>query len=170
MGIPRKPDVERARPNKWKAKDAAQQSNALPEWDGVVRGPGLPSGDWSVATKEWWMTWRCSPQAMLCSPTDWEAMLVAAQIHNRMHSRDQTGKYPSHTSFVNMSSELRRITGSIGGSYEDRQALGFTVRSDKDAHDEVTPQIEEAVGEVVDYFERMRIRQAEAKARLNGVA
>jgi hypothetical protein len=165
MLTPRKPDGERARPNKYKNKDAAAKAaeEALPEWDGLIRGPELPekpvSGtEWSEATLHWWDIWRNSPQAMICSPTDWQAMLVAAEIHNKLYSGSL-----SPTGFVNMSAELRKIVGSVGGSFEDRKSLGLNIRNDADAHNEVTAEVEGAVEEAVDYVARMAQRQAEAK-------
>jgi hypothetical protein len=163
MLTPRKPDGERARPNKYKNKDKEVATEELPEWDGLTRGPELPDtpvngGEWSVATIDWWEVWRRSPQAMICSETDWQTMLVGAQIHNKIYSG-----ILSPTAFVNMSAELRKIVGSIGGSYEDRKSLGLNIRNDADVYHEITPVVEGAVGEAVDYVQRMARRQAEAK-------
>lgn len=128
-------------------------------WDGVVRGPELPerAQGWPKATLSWWETWRNSPQAKLCMPTDWEAMLIGAEIHARMNAGSST----SNTAYVNLSAELRKIVGSIGGSFEDRQTLDVQVNEVPDI--EMTEEAIDIEAKVqVNYAERLLAAQAAA--------
>lgn len=170
MLTPRKPDNERARPNLYKNKDIPAVE--LPKWDGLIRGPELSEypgcgggtgckGVWTFRTIKWWDVYRKSPQAMLCTDTDWESLLLAAELHHRMLHTNT-----SHTAFVNMSAELRRITGSIGGSFEDRKNLDIKL-DDPNKKEEPAPLPEapsSAVVVPIDYAERMRRRQGGGNA------
>src|SRR6478609_8385990 len=97
------PKRPRGRPPKDKAT-----TEPLPEWDGVVRGPALPrsnaggpSDGWCKATTEWWTAYRCSPQAMLMSETDWHNLKNGAYIHHRLHRNQAEDLSP--TAHVNLS-------------------------------------------------------------------
>jgi len=132
----------------------------LPPWDGVRRGPSLldktPEGhDWHTMTRDWWMCWRESPQAMFMGDTDWHSLLVAAVIHNRICWGT------SNTALAALSGELRQRESRIGASIEDRRRLGLG-----DAGDGITPAAQEAAIErdaevIVDYFTRLTERVAE---------
>lgn len=121
----------------------------LPDWDGVIRGPELPDDhSWTPETLKWWESWRCSPQAMLCSDVDWSSLKVAAIIHNRI----QLGC--SNTALANLSGELRKREGMFGATPEDRHRLGMDLNTP--AKEEIEEQnIQEAVDRTVDYFERV---------------
>ena len=70
-----KPDGERRRRNK-----PAVPSTVL-SVDDEVRGPELPGGfDWPGPTREWWETWRSSPQASAFTETDWGFLLDTALL------------------------------------------------------------------------------------------
>lgn len=160
MAYARKDDGGPKRPRGRPPKDR-EETEALPEWDGEVRGPALPRGvGWCKATTEWWTAYRTSPQAMLMSETDWHNMKTAAIIHNRIYQ--DYGQSLSPTALKSLSEELRKITDTIGGSFESRKNLNVSVRSPKDAHNEMTEFIETEVGEAVDYMSRLAKRQAEA--------
>lgn len=121
----------------------------IPEWDGVLRGPELPDNrDWTQYTLDWWDVWRKSPQAKLCTDTDWESMFVAAIIHHRI----QQGV--SDTALSNLSGELRKREGMFGASYEDRRRLGLGIKNPPTRKDEEA-YIEKETDRAVDYFTRL---------------
>lgn len=121
----------------------------LPEWDGVVRGPDLPTDrTWTEATKHWWHTWRCSPQAMICGETDWESMKVAAIIHDRI------SRGVSDTALANLTGELRKREGMFGASFEDRKRLGMRINSDQSKAKE-EQVLNQEVERTINYFEKL---------------
>ncbi len=132
--------------------DTGRQPIKLPPWDGKMRGPLLgklnPRGEeWHPQTIKWWKVWRKSPQAMFCEPTDWEALLIAALIY------DQMMKGCSHTALANLSSEVRRLTGAVGASIEDRIRLGMSPEKPNKEVEEA--KVKQGVEEVVDYMKRL---------------
>lgn len=144
------------RPPKVKA-----EVEALPEWDGEVRGPALPRGvGWCKATTDWWTAYRTSSQAMLMSETDWHNLRTAAYIHNRIYKNNTEDLSP--TALVNMSAELRKACDTIGGSFESRKNLQVSVRSPKDAINETQVFVENEVGEAIDYMARLQAQQRAA--------
>ncbi|TCO54153.1 hypothetical protein [Actinocrispum wychmicini] len=55
--------------------------------DGQVRGPELPDTvDWPEQTRQWWNTWRTSPQAQSMTATDWDFLLDTALLHAELWS------------------------------------------------------------------------------------
>lgn len=158
MAFSRSDSTGRPRGRPPKDKETTEQ---LPEWDGEVRGPALPRGvGWCKATTEWWTAYRTSPQAMLMSETDWHNLKTAAYIHHRIYQNNTEDLSP--TALVNMSAELRKATDTIGGSFESRKNLDVSVRTPKDAHNEITDFVEGEVREAVDYMSRLGLRQSTA--------
>jgi hypothetical protein len=122
----------------------------IEEWDGIIRGPELPDvRNWHSETYKWWHTWRCSPQAAICTETDWESMKVAAIVYDRI----QHGV--SDTALANLTGELRKREGMFGASYEDRRRLGLGIRKPVSDNPEEDERIENEVNRAVDYFSRM---------------
>ncbi len=87
------------------------------ESDGKTHGPELPDGvDWPDATRDWWETWRRSPQAQTFTDTDWSFLLDTAILHmefwdgNRAHAP-----------------ELRLRAAKFGATPEDRARLKIAV-------------------------------------------
>ena len=85
-------------------------------------GPELPEGsevlpdgeDWNSVTRQWWDSWRRSPQAsrMLSDP-DWDFLLDTALMHHIMWSK---GRWE-------FSAEVRIRVAKFGATVEDRLRL-----------------------------------------------
>lgn len=155
----KKNDDERARYNYpgYTEPSRRKDKEELPEWDGVVRGPELPDGrPWHQATQKWWHTWRCSPQAMVCTETDWESMKVAAIIHDRI------ARGVNDTALANLTGELRKREGMFGASFEDRKRLGMKINSDQSRANEEQVMNRE-VERTIDYFNKLNRKYSGGK-------
>lgn len=130
--VHRKPDEERIRRNK------PRYLQQVLTWDGIKRGPNLPDGyHWCDETKRWYEDFRSSPNAMLTEDSDWEHILVAAQLHNRLWMPEGTwtgsdgrvyvakGLSPSEMSSI--SKELRTRMAPYGYTNEDRLRLNVFI-------------------------------------------
>lgn len=85
--------------------------------DGVEHGPELPDGiDWPDATRDWWRTWRTSPQASTFTETDWSFLLDTAVLHMSFWDGDHS-----------VASELRLRAAKFGATPEDRARLKISV-------------------------------------------
>ncbi|MFJ5923864.1 hypothetical protein ACIQF6_14825 [Kitasatospora sp. NPDC092948] len=73
---------------------------------------GLVEFVWPARTREWWDTWRRSPQAEHFSSTDWEFLLDTALIHAKVWSGDSSA-----------APELRLRVAKFGATMEDRARL-----------------------------------------------
>lgn len=90
--------------------------------DSEVRGPELPDEfAWSTRTRNWWETWRRSPQAQSMTPTDWEFMLETAALHHEFWEGN-TG----------IAAELRLRVAKFGATMEDRMRLRLQIENDAD--------------------------------------
>jgi len=93
--------------------------------DGRTRGPALPVGvlpdgeDWHQRTKDWWASWRKSPQASTFQSTDWDFLLDTALMHHTMWSR---GRWE-------FASEVRLRVAKFGATVEDRARLRLEVET-----------------------------------------
>lgn len=106
-----KPDGERRRRNK--PTIVATVVTA----DDVVRGPELPEiVAWPAPTREWWETWRVSPQAVAFTDTDWSFLLDTALLHARHWSGDSSA-----------AAELRLRVAKFGATPEDRARLRMQI-------------------------------------------
>ena len=128
------------------------------QWDGVTRGPELPSEyTWCLRTQEWWQTWRDSPQAMLMTPTDWEFMLETALLHNemwgtRMRVNQRTGAFLEMGAEPNerksLAGEIRIRLEKLGATVKDRSTMGMKIRT---GEADVVREAENVVKSGVDY-------------------
>lgn len=85
--------------------------------DDVVRGPELPgSYDWPLQTREWWETWRHSPQAQTFTHTDWGFLLDTALLHAELWAGN-----------AGVASELRLRVAKFGATPEDRARLRIQI-------------------------------------------
>lgn len=85
--------------------------------DGEARGPELPASyDWPVATREWWETWRFSPQAQTFTHTDWSFLLDTALLHAELWAGN-----------AGAASELRLRVAKFGATPEDRARLRISI-------------------------------------------
>jgi len=84
--------------------------------DGILRGPELPDGDWHERTLAWWNTWRLSPQSIIFTDTDWDALAETALLHSRMWSGE-----------MSVASELRLRAAKFGATVEDRARLKMII-------------------------------------------
>lgn len=85
--------------------------------DGAARGPGLPDAlDWPDATRDWWETWRRSPQAQTFTETDWSFLLDTAVLHMEFWDGDRS-----------VAAELRLRAAKFGATPEDRARLKIAV-------------------------------------------
>jgi hypothetical protein len=91
--------------------------------DGELRGPELPVDvlpnheEWHRRTREWWRTWRTSPQAQTFTATDWDFLIDTALMHHTMWSQ---GRWE-------FASELRLRAAKFGATPEDRMRLRMKV-------------------------------------------
>lgn len=106
-----KPEGERVRRN----KPVVAATVVAP--DDVVRGPELPGAyDWPVPTREWWETWRSSPQAQSFTDTDWGFLLDTALLHAELWAGN-----------AGAASELRLRVAKFGATPEDRARLRMSI-------------------------------------------
>jgi hypothetical protein len=87
--------------------------------DGEVRGPDLPAGyDWPAPTREWWATWRSSPQASAFTDTDWGFLVDTALLHAELWAGNAA-----------CASELRLRVAKFGATPEDRARLRMSIEA-----------------------------------------
>lgn len=87
------------------------------EPDDQLRGPDLPEGfDWPAATRDWWMTWRRSPQAKTFTDTDWSFLVDTAVMHAEFWLGNRA-----------LAGELRLRVAKFGATPEDRMRLKLAV-------------------------------------------
>lgn len=133
-------------------------TTVLTEWDGKVRGPDLPDGyTWYKETKEWWMHWRCSPQASVMTVLDWDEMVMAAMLYNECWRR---GKGISPQAKVQCYGQVRRITANFGATFEDRLKLRMQVKTDASDKQEEDAIAEDAY-QAIDYATKLAAKAAE---------
>lgn len=114
------PKETRSRARDSKARDRELQRL---EDDGELRGPRLPEGvlpdddDWHPRTRQWWDTWRRSPQAQTFIATDWDFLLDTALLHHVMWTK---GRWE-------FASEVRLRAAKYGATPEDRMRLKLKV-------------------------------------------
>lgn len=85
--------------------------------DGGVHGPELPDSlDWPDATRDWWDTWRRSPQAQTFTDTDWSFLLDTAVLHMEFWDGNRS-----------VAPELRLRAAKFGATPEDRARLKIAV-------------------------------------------
>lgn len=121
-----KDPAQRARRN----KDAGQ-SFVLAS-DGSLVGPELPSDrEWGQATRDFYNTWRRSPQARAFEDTDWLDLTLCAVMYEKIY-------YSSKPSSM-MIGELRQHLSKLGSTIEDRQKLRMKIEhGDKHIPDDVS--------------------------------
>lgn len=122
--------------------------------DGVKRGPNLPEYFvWHPQTVSWYEDFRVSPNAQLCEDTDWESVLIAALLHNRLWTGMDLfaqGAYKAMTpaEMTSLSGELRRRMAPYGYTNEDRLRLNVYIESGDPDEQADTVVVK---GEVIDY-------------------
>jgi hypothetical protein len=130
-------------------------------WDGIVRGPELPtkwrqteegeyiSEPWHPATLAWYELWRRTPQSMVFTDTDWEFFGETAKLHDRYWQPDLRV-----TELVALAGELRRREEAYGGTFEARRKLRMEIQSPQ--HDLAKDaEFENEVSSAVDYVEKL---------------
>lgn len=119
------PKGTRSRARDSRARDAEMQRV---EADGEIRGPMLPEGvlpdddDWHPRTRQWWETWRRSPQAAVFIETDWDFLLDTALLHHVMWTK---GRWE-------FASEVRLRAAKYGATPEDRMRLKLKIETPGD--------------------------------------
>lgn len=104
-----KPDGTTRRKDKPKATVVAE--------DGELRGPELPYGfDWPAPTREWWESWRRSPQAQTFTQTDWDFLMDTALLHAELWAGNAA-----------VAPELRLRVSKMGATPEDRARLRIQI-------------------------------------------
>lgn len=95
-------------------RNADPVAEVFVEADGILHGPELPYVDdgWPAATREWWLTWRRSPQAQAFTDTDWSFLVDTALLHAEFW-RGKSALAP----------ELRLRVAKFGATVEDRARL-----------------------------------------------
>lgn len=110
--------------------------------DDELRGPELPEGmlpggdPWHRMTREWWETWRRSPQAQQMGDTDWAQLLETAVLH---HWLWETGD-PKYAA------EVRQRVSKHGATREDRLRLRMDIVGPNDKPAEEKPEQSGAKG------------------------
>lgn len=85
--------------------------------DGKTHGPDLPDNfEWPQATRDWWETWRVSPQARTFTDTDWSFLVDTAVLHAEFWLGDRKS-----------APELRLRVAKFGATPEDRARLKMSV-------------------------------------------
>lgn len=98
------------------------------ESDDAIRGPELPEGyDWPLATRNWWHTWRTSPQSQTLTDTDWDFLLDTARLHAEFWFGDNK-----------VAAELRLRVAKFGATPEDRLRLRLQI-AEPDSKTEAKP-------------------------------
>lgn len=98
------------------------------EDDGELRGPPLaegilPDGEgWHPRTRQWWDTWRRSPQAQTFLETDWDFLLDTALLHHVLWTK---GRWE-------FASEVRLRAAKYGATPEDRMRLKLKIETPAD--------------------------------------
>lgn len=94
--------------------------------DDELRGPELPDVlcdeaglrvEWHPRTRQWWETWRRSPQAATFIETDWDFLVDTALMHHTMWAK---GRWE-------FAAELRLRAAKFGATPEDRLRLRLKV-------------------------------------------
>lgn len=107
-------------PSKRRRRNADPVKATTVTADGQVRGPELPADmDWPERTREWWHTWRTSPQAQAFTASDWDFLIDTAVLHSQFWQGD-----------MKVASELRLRVAKFGATPEDRARLRIQVESD----------------------------------------
>lgn len=79
--------------------------------------PELPPDlDWHPRTVAWWKLWGSSPQASYFGPTDWEALIDTARVHDAYWR--SSGK-----AMLEYAAELRLRLAQFGAAPADRARL-----------------------------------------------
>lgn len=102
-----------------RARDTARRTApvVVVKADGEPHGPDLPDGlDWPDATRDWWETWRKSPQAAMFTETDWSFLLDTAVLHMEFWDGNRS-----------VAAELRLRAAKFGATPEDRARLKIAV-------------------------------------------
>lgn len=81
------------------------------------RRPG--GGRWLVEVREWWETWRRSPQASQFVDTDWRTLRRAAFLLDLFY------REPS----ASLAAEVRQIESKLGATVDDRMRLRLRIHS-----------------------------------------
>lgn len=82
-----------------------------------LHGPDLPTGiEWPQPTRQWWETWRRSPQAASFTSTDWDFLSDTALLHARFWEGDSKA-----------AAELRLRVAKFGATPEDRARLRMQI-------------------------------------------
>lgn len=106
---PKTPD-QRARRNKDAVPWQTLQLVAMSQ-------PELPADmEWHPRTLDWWRLWGSSAQAKYFGPTDWEALIDTARVHDAYWR--STGK-----AMLDYASELRLRLAQFGAAPADRARL-----------------------------------------------
>ena len=139
---------------------------------GRLMGPPLPRDyDWCDRTKDWWLTWRKSPQAMVMTDTDWETMLETAFLHNMLWNTNPqsantfgNGRRNGAVSATQLAAEIRQRVAKMGATFEDRLKLRMSIKtpqSDIDDEDRIAQEASEAI----DYISNLAKYAAEGKKK-----
>lgn len=129
------------------------------KWDGQIRGPELPDDqNWCARTRQWWQTWRSSPQSMVMTPTDWELMLETALLVDMLWAPRRSNQ--GAVSVTQLASEIRRRVAAYGASFEDRMKLRMSIDTPQSAMAQ-EEEIEQAASSAIDYAERLAQKAAE---------
>src|SRR5689334_12625653 len=77
--------------------------------DDTLRGPAL-TGSWSQQTREWYDTWRWSPQAAVFVATDWSRLRMLVPLVEKYF------RNPHHMTLA----EIRQNESLLGATHVDR--------------------------------------------------
>lgn len=106
--------------------------------DNVLLGPDLSwTIDWHPKTREWWDSWRASPQAAMFEQTDWEELENTALIHHNIWNSPKISVAQLSAGLA----ELRQRVAKFGATYEDRLKLRIKFADTSIREDQAKPII-----------------------------
>ena len=122
------PKSQRQRQRDQRRRDAEFRS--VPR-DGILRGPTIQEAtgrnDWPTPVVAWWDAWRAAPQAALFEVTDWQALVVLADVRLRALNGSTAA-----------ATELRMAQAQLGSTWGDR--LRMRIKIDDPPSDEAEPE------------------------------
>ncbi|MEQ4716076.1 hypothetical protein [Nonomuraea sp. B19D2] len=84
---------------------------------------------YSAATREWWDTWKDSPQAAAFTSTDWMRLAMLAPLVEQYHAEPKTA----------LLAEIRLNEERLGATVADRQRLRMKLSGPKESKPRLAP-------------------------------
>ncbi|GAA2294002.1 hypothetical protein GCM10010149_47420 [Nonomuraea roseoviolacea subsp. roseoviolacea] len=96
----------------------------------LVEAPRLRGyAKYSAATREWWDTWKDSPQSAAFTSTDWMRLAMLAPLVEQYHEEPKTA----------LLAEIRLNEERLGATVADRQRLRMKLSGPKEDKPKLAP-------------------------------